>query len=172
LRFRGRCFRAHDPGWSFDPLSGEGARLRGGRFNAKGKAALYLSLRVETAVGECAQGFVHRIPPLTLCEYEVDCDPIADLSSDERRAAHGVAMAELGCPWLMLMLNGEKVLSQEVAKRLEGEGHAGMLVPSFFPGAGAKDVNLILWRWGDRLPARVRVHDPERRLPRNRRSWE
>src|SRR3546814_8235131 len=29
LRFEGRCFRGHDPAWSFSPVSGEGAAITG-----------------------------------------------------------------------------------------------------------------------------------------------
>ncbi|MFV0302812.1 MAG: RES family NAD+ phosphorylase [Paracoccus sp. (in: a-proteobacteria)] len=43
MRYRGECFRAHNPRWSFEPLSGEGARRHGGRFNPPGVPALYLS---------------------------------------------------------------------------------------------------------------------------------
>ena len=69
------------------------------------------------------------------------------------------------------MLAGEKVPSQELAARLTKEGYAGALVPSFFPGAGPEDVNLVLWRWGKDLPTRVTLFDPDKRLPRNRKSW-
>jgi len=110
--------------------------------------------------------------PLTLCEYDVDCDPVADLSTEEGRAAHGVAMADLACPWLALMLAGDKVPSQQIAERLATEGHAGILVPSFAPGAVSDDINLVLWRWGSKLPTQVRVFDPEGRLPKNRKSWK
>ena len=164
MRFQGRCFRAHHPAWAFEPTSGEGARLTGGRFNRKGSAALYLALRLETAVGECSQGFAHRIPPMTLCEYEVDVEPVADLASEEGRKALKVRLDDLQCPWLQLVLDGRKAPSQEVAERLKGEGYAGALVPSFMPGAGPDDVNLVLWAWGDRRPRLVKVHDPEGRL--------
>jgi len=30
-----RCYRAHDPRWSFKPLSGDGGAIRGARFNPK-----------------------------------------------------------------------------------------------------------------------------------------
>ena len=153
-------------------MSGEGARITGGRFNRIGKPALYLALRFETAVGECAQGFAHRIPPMTLCEYEVDCEPVADLRDEQGRERLNVTMTALACPWKALMLDGKPVPSQGVAERLEREGFAGMLVPSFFHGASASDANLVLWRWGDRLPTLVTVHDPDRRLPRDQRSWE
>jgi RES domain-containing protein len=146
--------------------------LRGGRFNPEGKAALYLALRPETAIAECAQGFAHRMPPITLCDYDVDCEPIADLSTEDGRAAHNVGMAELNCPWMALMLEGKKVPSHQVADRLAAEGFVGVLVPSFAPGARPADLNLVLWDWGDAPPKLVRVHDPAKRLPKNRKSWE
>lgn len=172
MRYRGRCFRAHDPGWSFSPTSGEGARKTGGRFNPSGKPVLYLATAYDTAIGECVQGFANRIPPLTLCEYEVDCEPIGDLSNEAGRAALNVRLSQLACPWKRLMDAGEAVPSWEIADRLEAEGFAGMLVPGFFVGAEERHVNLVLWTWGDTLPTMVRAHDPSGRLPRDRKSWE
>lgn len=172
MRFRGRCFRGHDPGWSFDPTSGEGARITGGRFNPPGKAALYLATNIDTAVGECMQGFANRMPPLTLCEYDVDCDPIADLSTAAARKAHDVTLQALSCPWKQLMAANDSVPSRQVAADLEAQGFAGTLVPSFFVGATAKHVNLVLWSWGDAPPNMVKVHDPAGRLPRDRKSWD
>ena len=171
MRFQGRCFRAHDPGWAFTPLSGAGAAQRGGRFNREGKPALYLTLKPETAIAECSHGFAHRMPPITLCDYNVDCEPVADLSTEEGRTDHGVAMTELDCPWLALMLEGKKVPSHEVAERLESEGYVGALVPSFVPGARPEDVNLVLWQWSEKLPTLVQVFDPSNRLPKDRSSW-
>ena len=172
MRFEGRCFRGHDPGWSFSPTSGEGARITGGRFNPPGKPTLYLATSIETAIGECLQGFANRMPPLTLCEYDVDCDSVADLSTGAGRKALGVTLKALSCPWKLLMANGKAVPSWQVAAELEAQGFAGMLVPSFFVGATAKHVNLVLWDWSDRPPKMVRVHDPSSRLPRDRSSWE
>ena len=112
------------------------------------------------------------MPPITLCDYDVDCEPVADLSTEENRAKHGVTMADLDCPWLALMLEGKTVPSHEVAERLESEGFVGALVPSFAPGARPEDLNLVLWRWGEELPTLVQVFDPHRRLPKDRKSWE
>ena len=42
MRFRGIVYRAHNPQWSWTPLSGEGARRRGGRLNRRGVPALYM----------------------------------------------------------------------------------------------------------------------------------
>ena len=36
MRSRGVVYRAHNPQWSWTPLSGEGARRHGGRFNRRG----------------------------------------------------------------------------------------------------------------------------------------
>ncbi len=171
MRFSGRCFRAHDPAWSFTPLSGAGAAMRGGRFNRKGVATLYLSLDIVTAVGECTQGFTHRLQPLTLCEYDVDCADIADLHSPTGRAALDVSLEDLACSWLAVQLASRTPPSWRVVDRLMGSGHAGALMPSFVPGAVDGSANLVLWRWGSELPHRVAVYDPQRRLPSDQSSW-
>ncbi len=172
MRFQGRCFRGHDPGWSFRPTSGEGARITGGRFNPPGKATLYLATTIETAIGECLQGFANRMPPLTLCDYDVDCEPVADLGTDDARKALNVKLTALACPWKQLMAEKKPVPSWEVARNMEVQGFSGMLVPSFFVGATPRHINLVLWDWSDAPPKMVRVHDPTGRLPRDRKSWE
>lgn len=171
MRFVGRCYRAHDPRWSFDPLSGEGAALTGGRFNRKGEPALYLSLDVMTAFGECTQGFTHRLRPLTMCEYDVDCEPVADLRDDRGRAAAEVTLGEIGCAWLSYRLSGKDAPSWLAVDRLKAAGHAGALVPSFAPGASPRNLNLVLWQWGPSLPRKVDVFDPGGALPKDQLSW-
>jgi RES domain-containing protein len=171
LRFVGRCYRGHDPGWSFSPLSGDGAAITGGRFNRKGQPTLYLSLDVMTSFGECTQGFSQRLQPLTMCEYDVDCDEVADLSSDTSRATNAVALDELTCAWLNFQRAGKQAPSWAVADRLKAAGHSGIIVPSFVPGATDANRNLVLWRWGPDLPHRVTVYDPTGRLPLNQLSW-
>jgi RES domain-containing protein len=171
VRFRGVVYRAHNPRWAFSPLSGEGAARTGGRFNPVGMPALYTSVRVETAVREATQGFPRKFDPLTLCSYEVDCEDIADLTDARERATLDVTPADLACAWKLLAHEGKPVPSWIIAERLIGAGRAGILVRSFAPGATDADINLVLWKWGDRRPHRVTLHDPERRLPRNQRSW-
>jgi len=97
VRFEQTCFRAHDPRWAFKPLSGDGAAIRGARFNPKGMPAIYLGLDIMTAVKEANQGFAHKIDPCILCSYEVACDDIADLRTVESRAEHSVPMEDLAC---------------------------------------------------------------------------
>lgn len=39
---------------------------------------------------------------------------------------------------------------------------------SFAAGAGPNDLNLVLWNWGPRRPAKVLLIDDEKRLSRDR----
>jgi RES domain-containing protein len=172
VRFVGTCFRAHDPRWSFTPLSGDGAKLHGGRFNPKGVAALYLGLSLNTAIKEANQGFAHKIDPCVLCSYDVDCDDIADLRDDAGRARHGVVLDDMRCAWFALASAGETPPSWEITRKLMGEGFAGILVPIFVNRATAEDQNLVLWDWGKNPPHRVMVYDPSGKLPKNQLSWD
>ena len=171
MRFVGTCYRAHDPQWSFKPVSGEGAAIRGARFNPKGVPALYLALSIMTAVKEANQGFAHRIDPCVLCSYDVDCADIVDLRTAEARDAAKVRFDDIACAWMGFVADGKRPPSWAIHDRLVGEGKAGILVPSFAPGADNSDENLVLWHWGEELPRRVAVIDPSGRLPRDQLSW-
>ena len=171
MKFQGAAYRAHNPRWSWNPLSGEGARIHGGRFNAKGVPTLYLSCDWATAVLEGSQGFAYRFPPLTIVTYDVDCDDVVDLSTPAGLRAHKVARRDLGCAWQVLAEKREAVPSREVADRFRKAGVAGIIVPSFAPNASKDARNLVLWRWSSMLPHRVTIFDPEGRLPRDASSW-
>lgn len=165
----GALYRAHDPRWSFKPNSGEGAAVRGARFNPKGVPALYLAMTLVTAVKEANQGFAHRIDPLVLCSYDVDCTDIVDLATG--RDAAGIDPEDMACAWMDFVAEGKRPPSWAIHERLAGQGAAGILVPSFAPNSGRTDLNLVLWRWGENPPHGVKVFDPSGRLPRNRLSW-
>jgi RES domain-containing protein len=171
LRFQGTCYRAHDPRWSFKPISGEGAAIRAARFNPKGLPALYLALDLVTAVKEANQGLARKIEPCVLCSYDVDCEDIADLRTEQSRAEHGVEFQDISCAWFSFLADGKDPPSWQVARRFFGAGWAGILAPSFAPGATTDDQDLILWRWSDRPPCRVTVFDPSGRLPKDQLSW-
>ncbi len=171
MRFQGRVYRAHNPRWSFASTSGDGAARFGGRFNPIGVPALYTSLRMETAWLEAQQGFAFKPQPLTVCAYEVDCEAMLDLTDPAVRHEHGVADADLACPWEDLADRGEVPPSWRLAQRLIAEGAAGVAAPCFAPGATNLDRNLVFWRWSADLPCRVCLIDDEKRLPANDLSW-
>ncbi|MEQ1951353.1 RES family NAD+ phosphorylase [Mesorhizobium yinganensis] len=171
MRFVGDCYRAHNPRWSFTPLSGDGAAIHGGRFNPKGVPALYLGLTIEGAVIEASQGFAAKLEPLTICLYEVDCDDIVDLTSDDGRNAAGVSLEDMACAWAFDAVERRKPASWNLARELIGTGAAGIVAPSFARGTRPDMRNLVLWKWGRDLPWRVAVHDPSGRLPKDMLSW-
>ncbi len=167
MRFRGLVYRAHNPRWTWAPISGEGARRYGGRFNQTGIPALYTSLSPVTAMRE-ASPIGRPLQPITLCAYEVDAEPVFDVLDLSQREAQGVTGTELHCPdWEQEMLAGIIPASQSLADRLIAAGYVGMRVQSFAPGAGADDLNLVFWRWGNHRPSRVVLIDDEERLPRD-----
>ena len=171
MRFARECFRAHDPRWSWSPLSGDGAAQIGGRFNWRGLPALYLSLSPVTALREVSHGFAHRLEPLVLCSYDVDCEDIVDLSDEDACRSAGVDPSELTCRWALDLAEGRRPASHAAVRRLLEAQAAGAIVPSFATGAAPADRNLVLWRWGPDLPHRVNVYDPSGRLPKNQLSW-
>lgn len=167
MRFVGEGFRAHDPNWSWTPLSGAGAALKGRRFNWPGLETLYLSLGVGTVFREVSGGFAHRLTPYVLCSYDVDCDDIADLRDGAERARLGINFADLARAWGDALIARREPASWPVVRRLLADGYAGILVQSFANGATADDDNLVLWDWGPDLPHKVTVYDPTGRLPKN-----
>ncbi len=171
MRYRGAAYRAHDPRWSFKPLSGDGAAIYGGRFNPRGTPALYLALDPMTAIREANQGFAHKIEPLVLCTYEIDCDDLVDVRDAEGRMSIGVEADELAGAWFDFIARGEEPPTWAIARRLIEKGAAGLLVRSFAPGAQPHDHNLALWHWGPKSPHKLAVFDPSGRLPKNQLSW-
>lgn len=120
---------------------------------------------------EITQGFARKIEPCVLCAYEVDCENVVDLTTQDGRESASVAVADIACAWFAELAAGREPASWLIADRLMARGCAGALVPSFAPGAGVEDVNLVLWTWGPDPPHRVHVHDPSGRLPRDQLSW-
>jgi RES domain-containing protein len=145
--------------------------LHSGRFNPKGMAALYTTRRLETAWLEAQQGFPFKMQPMTLCAYDVDCEDVVDLTVASELDRLGVTAADLSCSWEGIALSGYVPPSWSLARRLFAHGVAGILVPSFAPGAGPADINAVFWRWSDHPPHQVKVVDDQGRLPRDDSSW-
>jgi RES domain-containing protein len=166
MRFQGLAFRALNPVWIIDPLSGEGARRFGGRFNPKGVAALHTALDPMTAVREVSQ-IGQPLQPTMLITYAVDVAPVFDAADSALLRGRGLTMDDLAATdWRLRMKDGIAP-SQGFAMTLIADGYAALRVPSFARGAGLQSMNLILWQWGPALPVRVAVVDDEGRLSRD-----
>lgn len=121
--------------WQHRPYD-SGAYLVGGRWNALGTPALYLSADVSTAVVEMHQTVIR---PGTLVAFDVKASRIADLRDIE--PAIGLA------DWRAThRQGGDTPPSWKVADDLIAAGAEGALVPSV-QNRGA--TNLVLWRWHD-----------------------
>lgn len=164
IRYHGPLYRALNPVWARQPLSGDGARRFGGRFNPKGMAALYTATSVLGAVGEANQ-LGRPFEPVTLVEYAADIFPVFDAADPAAlRAWKVTAKALADDSWRDQMRAGKTPPGQALALRLVAAGFAGALVKSYARGAPADRRNLVLWHWGGDLPARLILTDTEGRL--------
>jgi len=160
-------FRAFDPRWAAEPLSGAGASRAGGRFNRRGQPALYLALELLTAVREYQQASPF-LPPLTLVTYRAHLPPLVDLT----RLTEGdwdPLWQDWECDWRHLLINERTEPPSWVLGDLVREcGCPGILFPS---QANVGGTNLVLFM--GLIPAReiLQVLDPDRRLPTDGSSW-
>jgi len=163
LRHRGLLYRALNPIRARRPLSGEGARLHGGRFNPKGLPALYTSLAILTVIRESNQ--IGTLQPTTLVSYEADIGPIFDAEDPAVLAERAIDFSVLAADdWRIRVREDGEAPSQIFARQLIAEGYASMRIRSFARGATAAHINIVLWRWGSDLPARLMLNDVEGRL--------
>jgi RES domain-containing protein len=167
VRIRCRGWRVLAPRWAHAPLSGTGAARHGGRYNLPGRAALYLSEDLLTAVAEYEQEI--GIRPGTFCAYDLDVAGIVDLTDDRVRQQLGVTLDDLLAAWKEIaFVQGGEPPTWALAQRLLMEGCAGARVPSAMLRDG---VNLVLWRWNDAPERRVVAHDPQGDLPVDQSAW-
>lgn len=165
VRFQGKLYRALNPIYAREPLSGRGAELYGGRFNPKGLPALYASLSVMTALREANQ--VGNLQPTTLVSYDAEIDGVFDCRDETALKAEGIDADGLAdSTWRDQMKATGEARTQAFARRLIAGAYHGLLVRSFAPGATADDLNLVLWRWGETAPARLILIDDDNRLSR------
>jgi hypothetical protein len=93
MLYRGPLFRALNPIYAREPLSGRGAELYGGRFNPKGVPALYSSLTALTALREANQA--GSLQPTTLVSYDAEIDGVFDTRDESALEAEGMDAASL-----------------------------------------------------------------------------
>jgi RES domain-containing protein len=167
IRLQGRFWRVLAPRWAHQPLSGQGAARRGGRWNEPGQPALYMSESFVTAVAQYEQEL--GIRPGTLCAYKIDVAAIVDLCDPSTRAVLGLEDSVLFSPWKHIaFVQQARPPSWELAVQLAAEDAAGIRVPSVREPTGT---NLVLWRWNDGPSCRVEALDPLGDLPRDQSSW-
>ena len=163
-RYIGPLYRALNPVYAREPLSGQGAALHGGRFNARGTPALYTAVDPATALREANQ--VGSLQPTILVSYQADLSPVFDARDGGALERHGMAKAGLAdAGWRSKMLEGQRVPTQEFSNSLIAEGFAGLLIRSFAKGASESDFNIVLWRWSGSA-CTLTVVDDEDRLSR------
>ena len=165
MHYQGKLYRALNPIYAREPLSGRGAELYGGRFNPKGIPALYTSLTIMTALKEANQ--VGNLQPTTLVSYDADVEHVFDCRNETALRAHGMDASTLADPtWRDQMKSYGEARTQTFARQLADHGFSGLIVKSFAPGAMDDDTNLVLWIWGSAAPSRLILVDDERRLTR------
>ena len=165
LRYKGKLYRALNPLYAREPLSGRGAERYGGRFNPKNVPALYASLSIMTALREANQ--VGALQPTTLVAYDAEIETVFDGRDEAALEREGMSAALLAdTAWRDQMKANGEARTQAFARRLIAAGYNALMVRSFAAGADAADMNLVLWRWGDVLPSRLVLIDDEGRLSR------
>ena len=116
-----------------------------------------------TAVREANQ--VGTLQPTTLVAYEAKLEYIFDATNEAVLRAEGMDPAGLAAStWRDEMRANGESRTQAFARALLTKGYSALLVRSFAAGASQRDLNLVLWRWGDAAPARLAVIDDESRL--------
>jgi len=166
MRYQGLLYRALNPVYAKEPLSGRGAQLYGGRFNAKGTAVLYLAMDVLTAVREANQ--VGTLQPTTLVAYEADIDDLFDCRDTSALSSHGMTSDGLATTsWRDEMKASGLSKTQSFAADLDAAGFVGLVVRSFVKGSSDTDLNVVLWKWSDALPHQLIVVDDDGRLTKS-----
>ncbi|MEO7699608.1 MAG: RES family NAD+ phosphorylase [Opitutus sp.] len=118
-----------------DVLSGEGARVRGGRWNQPGLATVYGSTTDTTALEECKANDryygVETKGPRLLVAIEAQLGGMLDLTSAGIRRTLGVTLKELAAEdWRKLLAAGQESSSQALGRAGAANGASGMLVRS------------------------------------------
>lgn len=118
-----------------DVLSGEGARVRGGRWNLPGLSVVYGSTTDTTALEECKANDryygVETKTPRLLVAIDAQLLGILDLTSAGIRRALGITLRELAAEdWRKLMHLGQESSSQALGRAASVVGASGLLVRS------------------------------------------
>lgn len=146
MDFDGLLYRALDPEYWHQPLSGAGAAKHAQRFNVTGMAALYTAQDPQTVLREKMQQ--GRLQPLLLIAIRARLRGLLDGRDPAELARFGVTADQIGADdWQDEVAREGRSASQRFAVAVRAAGHAGLVVPSYAKGATSGDVNVVLWRW-------------------------
>ncbi len=159
-------WRAYVPRWAHAPLSGEGARRFGGRWNPVGSPAIYAARELSTAWAEYNQGFVQH--PALIIQIELGGASLADLTAADVMSQWKIAPDIHRCNWRDDLGKGRNPKTYDIRERLLAQGFDGVIYPSTMSPGGSC---VVLWRWNEPDAPSLRAIDPEGLLPRNQQSW-
>ena len=159
-------WRAYVPRWAYQALSGEGAARFGGRWNPAGAPTIYAALELSTAWAEYNQGFVQH--PALIARLMLSRAFLADLTDQKILNELDIDPAVHHCEWRHLADQGVTPPTYDIRARLLRHGLHGVVYPSFM-SPGGKCV--ALWNWNGTDSPRLRVVDPDGRMPKDAASW-
>jgi RES domain-containing protein len=140
-------YRALTPSFAYQPESGAGAAVAGGRFNRPAIEARYLAATPEAALAEY-QAESQLLSPATVATYQVSADRIVDFTGGYDAVRWSPIWAEAYCNWKgMAFLALDKPPSWVIGDLVREAEHPGILYRS--------------------AHFRAPVYDPAGRLPQN-----
>jgi RES domain-containing protein len=153
--YTGLAYRHMAPRYSDRPLSGEGARQVGGRWNPRGVAALYLAEGQATVTAELRrlaerqQRSLADFLPRTLIEYELELQAVLNLRDTTTLDAAGLTHSQLR--------GDDQAPCREMGEAARYAGYEAVIAPS---AAGEGTVIAV---YIDRLRNGSIVRDVKRR---------
>ncbi|WP_373987333.1 RES family NAD+ phosphorylase [Duganella sp. BuS-21] len=161
------AYRVHQPKWAISPTSGAGAGAHGGRANRPGVNALYLSLKLETALAEYQQ-LDTLLPPGLMVSYSININAIADFRGGYTGDWDPI-WEDFYCDWRKAHFNqGIEPPSWVIGDQVLAAGVKGILFNSAITG----DANLVIYTDTLTDTDSIKVYDPNNALPKNQQSWE